>query len=469
MFLALNGLIYFPSLTLISSDLSVSLQSVQLTITSSLVVAGLVPAFTGDMADNLGRRPVYLVMFSLMICANLGIALLPNMNGYIGLLVLRMLQSAGSSGMLGFAYGVLVDIAEVDERGGFVGVLLLMADVAASVGPVVGGGLTQLFGWRAIFWFLVILTGTHFIGMFLFFPETSQTLGNYTIDHKGWGIIYKSVWRIIQDKDRKAGKKLLTQAPRKLRLPNPLACLSILLHSKGSLTVVALNAVNSAVKAAMQAVLGAQCVKIYGLTYLQAGLIYIPSGLGGSLGAYAAGRFVDWNYNQWQAEMMARTGISSFDDKEGPPISATGVELPLERIRLRGLHLLSLFTVLGLVGFGLALEFRAHISIMLVLQLLMGASTAASFTLCGTLLTDLNPTKSATAQAADNMARCTSAAGAVAALQPLFASFRPARACVVYGSVAALCFPLGWLLERMGGSWRSQSAVKNRRMTQTAG
>lgn len=126
MFLALNGLIYFPSLTLISSDLSVSLQSVQLTITSSLVVAGLIPAFTGDMADNLGRRPVYLVMFSLMICANLGIALLPNVNGYIGLLVLRMLQSAGSSGMLGFAYGVIVDIAEVEERGGFVGILLLM-------------------------------------------------------------------------------------------------------------------------------------------------------------------------------------------------------------------------------------------------------------------------------------------------------------------------------------------------------
>lgn len=261
------------------------------------------------------------------------------------------------------------------------------------MGPVVGGGLTQLFGWRAIFWFLVILTGTHFVGMFLFFPETSRNLQNGTVENKGWGIVYRSLWSLMRAKDGKARKRRTgtwagrferireehtctapiilsyedeqqegrrarepAQRSRKLRLPNPLACLGILLHSKGSLTVVAINAVNSAVKAAMQAVLGAQCVRIYGLTYLQAGLIYIPSGLGGSLGAYAAGRFVDWNYHRWQAEMMPQT--ATLHEKDEPSSQAAG-GLPLERIRLRGLHLLSLITVLGLVGFGLALEVRA--------------------------------------------------------------------------------------------------------------
>jgi MFS family permease len=68
---------------------------VQLTITSYLVVAGVAPAFMGDMADRGGRRPVYVLMFCLMVGANVGIAVVRE---WVGLLVLRMVQSAGSSG-----------------------------------------------------------------------------------------------------------------------------------------------------------------------------------------------------------------------------------------------------------------------------------------------------------------------------------------------------------------------------------
>ena len=75
------------------------------------------------MADTSGRRPVYLLMFALMMSANVGIAL---QGTYPGLLSLRVLQSAGSSGMLGFAYGVIGDVASGGERGGVVGRLLLM-------------------------------------------------------------------------------------------------------------------------------------------------------------------------------------------------------------------------------------------------------------------------------------------------------------------------------------------------------
>lgn len=49
----------------------------------------------GDMADNSGRRPVYILMFTLMIAANVGIAV---QKAYPALLVLRMVQSAGASG-----------------------------------------------------------------------------------------------------------------------------------------------------------------------------------------------------------------------------------------------------------------------------------------------------------------------------------------------------------------------------------
>lgn len=95
-FSTLCSYIYYPALVPIASELRVSIALVNLTVTSYLVVAAVAPAFMGDMADRGGRRPIYMLMFVLFIGANVGIAL---QRSFPALLVLRMVQSAGSSGM----------------------------------------------------------------------------------------------------------------------------------------------------------------------------------------------------------------------------------------------------------------------------------------------------------------------------------------------------------------------------------
>lgn len=87
--------IYYPALVPIAEDLNVSVGLVNLTITSYLAISAVAPAFMGDMADQSGRRPIYGLMFLMFIGANVGIAI---NDTYGGLVVLRMLQSAGSSG-----------------------------------------------------------------------------------------------------------------------------------------------------------------------------------------------------------------------------------------------------------------------------------------------------------------------------------------------------------------------------------
>lgn len=141
LFSTLSSYIYLPALVPMARDLGVTLTLLNLTVTSYLIVAGLAPAFMGDMADQSGRRPVYILMFTLMVGANIGMAL---QNSYPVLLVLRMLQSAGASGRkisrgvaklhglisflgtYGAAYGVVADIAEVAERGSYVGTLIFL-------------------------------------------------------------------------------------------------------------------------------------------------------------------------------------------------------------------------------------------------------------------------------------------------------------------------------------------------------
>jgi spore maturation protein SpmB len=79
--------------------------------------------------------------------------------------------------------------------------------------------------------------------------------------------------------------------------------------------------------------------------------------------------------------------------------------------------------------------------------------------LCGTLLTDLNMNKSATAQAASNLVRCLSAGGAVAILQPMVERLGPAGCFAVYAAIILIGMHLAWFLERYGVAWRKGRAV----------
>ena len=43
-----------------------------------------------------------------------------------------------------------------------------------AIGPVIGGVLAEFLGWRAIFWFLMIMGSAYMIIFAIFFPETGN-------------------------------------------------------------------------------------------------------------------------------------------------------------------------------------------------------------------------------------------------------------------------------------------------------
>ena len=132
-FSTLTSFIYYPAIHQLSQTFSVSVDKINLTVTSYMAVATVAPTLVGDAADVLGRRPVYVIALSLYIGANMAIVLA---DSYSALLGLRVLQALAISGMLFFvrvtasllipsgtfsvAYGVITDVASPAERGSFV-------------------------------------------------------------------------------------------------------------------------------------------------------------------------------------------------------------------------------------------------------------------------------------------------------------------------------------------------------------
>lgn len=77
-----------------SQTFTVSVDKINLTITSYMAVATVAPTLVGDAADILGRRPIYVIVLSLYIGANIAIVL---SNSYPTLLGLRIIQALAIS------------------------------------------------------------------------------------------------------------------------------------------------------------------------------------------------------------------------------------------------------------------------------------------------------------------------------------------------------------------------------------
>jgi MFS family permease len=147
--------------------------------------------------------------------------------------------------------------------------------------------LAQKLGWRWIFWFLVILTGTYLVIVLFLLPETQRKIvGNGSVPARG---IHRSAFdSFTRNRKAKGDQERGTVDRRKHHIPNPFKCI-LMLRSKGNLAVIMIGSITYVVKMMLQTSLAAQCTGVYNLNYLQAGLIYLPSGVGGAIASYTTG------------------------------------------------------------------------------------------------------------------------------------------------------------------------------------
>jgi multidrug resistance protein len=241
-FSPLSGQIYYPVMPTLVKNYQLTPALINLTITTYMILQGLTPAFMGTFADAGGRRPAYIIAFAVYTAANIGLAL---QNSFAALMVLRCIQSAGSSGTVAFGYGVIADIATTAERGKYIGPMAAGVMVAPALGPVIGGLLAKFLGWRSVFWFLAVISGGYLVFFVIAMPETARKIvGNGSEVPTEWWRMSVLQWlstRIHRlqkgsDEEQHAGEdspQQSEQQPRqttKLKFPNPLNSIAILLE-----------------------------------------------------------------------------------------------------------------------------------------------------------------------------------------------------------------------------------------------
>ena len=443
-FSGLSSFIYYPAITAIAKALNKSVGAINLTITSYLVVAGIAPSALGDLADRVGRRPISIIALTIYLGANVGLAL---QNGYTALVVLRCLQSAGASSTIAIAYGIIADVSIPAERGTYTGILMGFTNAAPSLGPIIGGVLAQRLSWHWIFWLLAILGGTHLLALTLFLPETSRKhVGDGSHEPVGW--MSRSICSQVLQRSSPNGPRRGACTP--FFLPNPFSCL-IALFDRSNFIVLLVGGLGYTVFGCLAASLSAQMMDLYALNYLTGGLLYLPSGVGGIFAAYMTGRLLNRDYR-------------AVALKHGFPVTKSNdiAAFPIEEARLRWVFLFLTLTAGATIGYGWTLEKRTHMALPLVMQFVTGSTSVATFAVCGTLLTDLNPERSATVQASYNLVRCVLSGVGVGLLQVVINGIGIGWCFTIYATFGASGIPLFLILRSKGPTWRESQGINKR-------
>jgi EmrB/QacA subfamily drug resistance transporter len=102
----------------------------------------------GRIADIHGRKRVFI---SGMMIYTLASILLAISNSSAMLITARALQGMGGSMYLVTSVAILTSVYPPNERGKVLGINVSAVYLGLSLGPTIGGILTQTFGWRSIF------------------------------------------------------------------------------------------------------------------------------------------------------------------------------------------------------------------------------------------------------------------------------------------------------------------------------
>jgi EmrB/QacA subfamily drug resistance transporter len=118
-------------------------------ITSAYIIAAavfIVPF--GRYADIVGRRKIFLYGVLLFTLASLACALSPSEEI---LILFRFLQGIGGAMIFATSVAIITQVYGPGERGAALGITIATVYAGLSIGPFLGGILTDRFGWPAIF------------------------------------------------------------------------------------------------------------------------------------------------------------------------------------------------------------------------------------------------------------------------------------------------------------------------------
>ncbi|KAF7325618.1 MFS domain-containing protein [Mycena kentingensis (nom. inval.)] len=399
----------------------------------------------GTLADAWGRRLMFIACLVLLSISCVGLALVPT-HAYWLLLLLRCFQAAGSASTIALGAGVIGDISEPKERGGFLGMYSIGPLVGPAIGPVLGGALTEgLLGWRSICWLLCIASAACAVVLILLLPETLRAIvgSGSVVPAKILRPVLPHIGRGRREQISEPYPTPSLSRQARPRFRNPLR----LLLNLDILLLLLFNGIVCAIMYGVNASVATSFHSVYPeLGQTELGLCFLAIGCGMLIGASASGRVLDWDY-QCVKKSVCTEGLEQDADS-----------FPIEKARMRLMPGLVAVYIAVCVAYGWSLEEKVHIAAALVFMFGVGAIALAIMNATQTLLLDLVPAQASfvTACMQNNLVRCALSAITIAVIQLIINAMGVGWTYVLLAGICVLVSPLMVVVRKIGPEWRKR-------------
>ncbi|MCK9356078.1 MAG: MFS transporter [Dehalococcoidia bacterium] len=351
---------------------------------------------SGKVCDVLGRKPTFMLCVGLFVLGSLGSALAPNMPL---LIVSRLVQAMGAGGFMPTAVGIVADVFP-RSRQRAIGLFSSIFPIGQIAGPVVGGWLVESLGWRSVFWLnvplgLAILIpaalllhtspgqrkgGIDIVGAALVSGLLASLMGGLTLI--GYAATAQ-MWLVVGALFALTGILVVLFKRHEATARDPIIDVEIL-RERPFLAANIFNLIYGAGVLGVMSLIPMFAISVYGVSYLESGLILTPRAVGMFVTSLIVSIFMmRWGYRR---PILAGTGLTM--------VSLVLLSLEPQRLNMLGQGLDSI-TVLSLI--------------MLLMGMGVGLSAPASNNAC----IELMPERAATITGIRGMFRQAGGAASV--------------------------------------------------------
>jgi EmrB/QacA subfamily drug resistance transporter len=190
---ALDQTIVGTALPIISTELDgASLYTWAFTI--YLLTSTISGPIYGKLSDLYGRRPIFIWAVSLFLAASVFAGLSQEMWQFI---LARGLQGLGGGAVFPIAFAIIADLYPPEERAKYGALFGAVFGLSSVLGPLLGGFITDSFGWPWIFFINVPLGLISLFVCWRLLPPIKNPEGGRNIDYVGAGLFTAALVPIL--------------------------------------------------------------------------------------------------------------------------------------------------------------------------------------------------------------------------------------------------------------------------------
>ena len=172
------------SLRYIAGSLAASVDESTWVVTTYLIANAVVLPASGWLSNVIGRKRFYMICVALFTVSSLFCGLAPSLSS---LIFFRILQGLGGGGMPTSEQAILADTFPPQKRGQAFALYGVAVIVAPTVGPTIGGWITDNFSWHWIF-FINVPIGLISLALVHWFVDEPEVLERERHDRLAGGL-----------------------------------------------------------------------------------------------------------------------------------------------------------------------------------------------------------------------------------------------------------------------------------------